>query len=301
MEPSTVNISNSNYDSTKANSIIFDCETNELQSINEKNGDKDDDNNKKVINCDNRKLLLKKNLSWTTPQQNPHCGDVFGGSCVDKSKHNLKTSRSNPLVLETAANSFTTHVKNLTNSRLKLNPNHTNLNTNNSNTQQQQQEPSQSLQLQTQTKKLAPLAKAISTTSTLTAATGATALHTAATTPTAITIQFKQRNSFFHILRAIFNHCKVIILNKKHTKKYFYNTIRIQIINKFFLDNYLYDDLIFYRLAFYLVVHTYNLLNSSYNFCKAIFYSFLMHLHFVRIILSNFMTPSVGIFDDDSF
>lgn len=220
---SSINIDTDNISKTNSNSVILDCEPNEFQSHKNDSDDEGDKNccNNKVTNCDNRKILLKKNLSWTTPHTDSShqpCGNVIAvDNCIDRMKHNLKTSCSNPQVLETAANTLTTHVKNLTNSRLKSNQNHINTNTTATPQHQLEQESNQnqnqSLQLQSQSRKLAPLAKAISTTSNLTVAT--TALHTAATTPTAITIQFKQRNSFFHILRAIFSHCKVIKIKKQ--------------------------------------------------------------------------------------
>lgn len=196
-----------------SNCKLNDGETKNFLSANE-DSDTDTDIVKSKINCDNKKLLLKKNLSWTTPhQQSTETQGSGAGNLIVK--QNLKLSRSNPLVLETAE-SLTTRVKNLTNAKLKLFPNN---NTNTTNTQTINQESTdQCLQLQPPIKKLAPLAKAISTTSTLTAVTTGTTtnnnLQTAATTPTAITIQFKQRNSFCYLIRTILNHFKACLLQK---------------------------------------------------------------------------------------
>jgi hypothetical protein len=178
-------------------------ETKTFLSANE-DSDTDIDIIKPKINCDNRKLLLKKNLSWTTPHQQRSSENLnIGGTGNLIEKQNLKISRSNPLVLE-ATESLTTHVKNLTNAKLKLFSNNTHSINNQENLEQ-------SLQLQPPINKLAPLAKAISTTSTLTAVTtnNNQNLQPAATTPTAInTIQFKQRNSICYLIRTILNHFK---------------------------------------------------------------------------------------------
>ena len=160
--------------------------------------DLDDDDNK-MLDFDHKRLLLKKNLSWTHSSSNSN--QTTNNSNINynyinsnaKLCSNLKSSRSNPLVLD-AVVAATTRTGTFT-SKLKL-------------ATSQLFPRSFPAPLQTQTNehcnKVAPLAKALPTTSTFTAAT----THQIVTTPTAIQVTTPQ-NHFFYYCRVIFNHCKV--------------------------------------------------------------------------------------------
>lgn len=133
----------------------------------------DERQNNSADDCDSKRLLLKKNLSWTNCHS-INCSKV----------NSLKTSRSNPHVLDAVASNV---------SKLKL--------------ATSQLLPSR---FQTQTNlsadddvnrsRSAPLAKAVSA-STLTAATIAT--------PTSIQLTFRPKSEFKFCSRAIVSHCKV--------------------------------------------------------------------------------------------
>lgn len=131
--------------------------------------------------CDHKRLLLKKNLSWTN-------SNSINSNSLAKS-NSLKTSRSNPHVLD----AVTSSVKSIAASKLKLatsqlSPNH----------------------FQSQTipfhddHKVAPLTKAISA-STLTAAT----THQTLATPTSIQLNIRPKPDLKFRCRAILRHCKV--------------------------------------------------------------------------------------------
>lgn len=126
--------------------------------------------------CDHRRLLLKKNLSWTN-------GNSFNCSSISK-LNSLKTSRSNPHVLD----SVSSNVRSLASSSLKL-------------------ATSQFISKNSQTSidvRVAPNAQAISA-STLTAAT----THQTLATPTSIQLNIQPKSDFKFHCRTILRHCKV--------------------------------------------------------------------------------------------
>lgn len=153
--------------------------------------DLDDDDNK-MLDFDHKRLLLRKNLSWTHSSSHSHQSNNNSNiNSNAKMCSNLKTSRSNPLVLD-AVVAATTKTGTFT-SKLKL-------------AKSQLFPRSFPAPLQSQSNehcnKVAPLA--ITTTSTFTAAT----THQIVATPTTIQVTTSQ-NHFFYYCRVIFNHCKV--------------------------------------------------------------------------------------------
>lgn len=164
--------------------------------------DLDDDDNK-MLDFDHKRLLLKNNLSWTNSSLNSHQSTNNNNMNYNyinsntKMCCNLKTSRSNPLILD-AVVVATTRTGTFT-SKLKL-------------ATSQLFPRSFTAPLQSQSNehcnKVVPISKANSATSTFTAAT----THQIVTTPTAIQVTTSQ-NHFFYYCRVIFNHCKV---NNEH-------------------------------------------------------------------------------------
>lgn len=122
--------------------------------------------------CDSKRLLLKKNLSWTV-----NCSSLV-------KPNSLKTSRSNPHVLDAVASNVS-KLK-LATSQLLPSRFHTQTNL--------------SADDEVARSRLAPLAKAISA-STLTAATIAT--------PTSIQLTIRPKSELKFYSRAILEHCKV--------------------------------------------------------------------------------------------
>ncbi|CAO1300711.1 unnamed protein product [Diamesa tonsa] len=151
--------------------------------------DLDDDDNK-MLDFDHKRLLLRKNLSWTHSSSNSHQSTNNNNNNINsnaKMCSNLKTSRSNPLVLD-AVVAATTKTGTFT-SKLKL-------------ATSQLFPRSFPAPLQSQSNehcnKVAPLA--ISTTSTFTAAT----THQIVATPTAIQSSGIGKPSVYHALVVIF-------------------------------------------------------------------------------------------------
>lgn len=128
---------------------------------------------------DQKRLLLKKNLSWT----NSNCAH-------SNSLAKLKTSRSNPHVLD-AVSSASSKLK-LATSQIIPNCFHS------------QSSPIPLTVDDANGRQLAPLAKAISA-STLTAAT----THQTLATPTSIQLNIPPHSDFKFNCRAILRHCKV--------------------------------------------------------------------------------------------
>jgi hypothetical protein len=126
-----------------------------------------------VDDCDSKRLLLKKNLSWT----NTNCSSIV-------KLNSLKTSRSNPHVLDAVASNV---------SKLKLA-------TSQLLPSRFQTQSNFSADDEVARSRLAPLAKAISA-STLTAATIAT--------PTSIQLTIRPKSELNFYSRAILEHCKV--------------------------------------------------------------------------------------------
>lgn len=140
--------------------------------------------------CENKKLILKKNLSWT------NCHSVH---CNSLAKLNsLKTSRSNPHVLD----AVTSNVRSLTSSKIKLATSQLIPNCFHSQT---------NLSDDTSSYRLPPLAKGAPAL-TLTAAT----THQTLATPTAIQFSVQQNSNFQFSYQAILRHCKV---NSQLTRK----------------------------------------------------------------------------------
>lgn len=160
--------------------------------------DLDDDNNK-MLDFDHKRLLLKKNLSWTHLSSNSHQSTNNNNMNYNyinsnaKMCSNLKSARSNPLVLD-AVVAATTRTGTFT-SKLKL-------------ATSQLFPRSFTAPLQTQSNehccKVTPLAKVIPTTSTFTTA---ATIHQIVTTPTAQVTT--SQNNFLYYCRVIFKHCKV--------------------------------------------------------------------------------------------
>lgn len=161
--------------------------------------DLDDDDNK-MLDIDHKKLLLKKNLSWTHSSSNSHQSTNNNNNMNynyinsnAKMCSNLKSARSNPLVLD-AVVAATTRTGTFT-SKLKL-------------ATSQLFPRSFPAPLQSQTNEhccnVTPLAKVIPTTSTFTTA---ATTHQIVTTPTAQVTT--SQNNFLYYCRVIFNHCKV--------------------------------------------------------------------------------------------
>ena len=166
-----------------------------------------DDDDSKMFEFDHKKMLLKKNLSWTHSSSNSHQSTSNNNNLNNnyinanaKMCSNLKNSLSNPLVLDGVVTKTTRSGKFA--SKLKL-------------ATSQLFPHSFPAPLQSQSNencnKVATNAKAISTTSTFTAAT----THHIATTPSAIQVTTPQ-NHLFYYCQVIFNHCKV---NKNKTNK----------------------------------------------------------------------------------
>lgn len=193
---------NNNNNNSSNNAVIVHATINNNCFSFDGGSDLDDDDNK-MLDFDHKRLLLKKNLSWTNSSLNSHQSTNNSNMNYNyinsnaKMCSNLKTSRSNPLVLDgvvvatTRTGTFTSKLK-LATSQLFPRSFPTPL-------QSQSNE---------HCNKVAPLAKAISTTSTFTTA---ATTHQIVTTPTAIQVTTSQ-NHFFYYCRVIFNHCKV---NKK--------------------------------------------------------------------------------------
>lgn len=136
---------------------------------------------------DHKRLLLKKNLSWT------NCNSVHYSSLAKL--NSLKTSRSNPLVLDDIA----PNAKCRTPSKLKLATSQLL-----PNCFQSQPTPSHLSADDVNHRQLAPLAKAFSA-STLTAAT----THQTLATPTALQLNVGPKSDLKFYCRAIARHCKV--------------------------------------------------------------------------------------------
>lgn len=132
---------------------------------------------------DHKRLLLKKNLSWTN------------GNSVNCKLNGLKTSRSNPLVLDDVA----PKAKSRASSKLKLATSQLL-----PNCFQSQPTPSRLSVDDVNHRHLAPLAKAFSA-STLTAAT----THETLATPTTIQMNIRPHTDHKFNCQAIVRHCKV--------------------------------------------------------------------------------------------
>lgn len=145
-----------------------------IESPDDRQNDGNSDNE-----CDHRRLILKKNLSWTNSNS---------VNCSSLAKLNsLKTSRSNPHVLD----AVTSNVRSIASSRIRLATSQLI-----PNCFQAQANPSDDAK----SCKLAPLARGISA-STLTA--------TRPATPTSIQLNIQPNSEFKFQSRAVLRHCKV--------------------------------------------------------------------------------------------